>query len=180
MRAKRVGIAWGVVVLLWTMAWAQGSLTGGQVERFLQVYEELKPVFDTMEVEDTPAEESPAALAMQWGKTVTQDAKAQAVLAKHGLDAASWTDLASRVMTTYMVLKMSEGGDSPLVQLRQSLAELEKDTSIPASMKPEIVANLQQAIVQYEDMEKMVSPEDKAAVRPLLPRLDTALEWTDQ
>jgi hypothetical protein len=47
-------------------------------------------------------------------------------------------------------------------------------------MKPEIVANLQQAIVQYEDMEKMVSPEDKAAVRPLLPRLDTALEWTDQ
>lgn len=25
-----------------------------------------------------------------------------------------------------------------------------------------------------------VSPEDKAAVRPLLPRLDTALEWTDQ
>jgi hypothetical protein len=83
-------------------------------------------------------------------------------------------------MTTYMVLKMSEGGDSPLVQLRQSLAELEKDTSIPASMKPEMVANLQQAIAQYEDMEKKVSPEDKAAVRPLLPRLDTALEWTDQ
>lgn len=180
MWGKRLGIGCGVLVLLWSMAWAQSPLTGSQVERFLQVYEELKLLLDALEVEDTSAEANPAALAMQWEKIVAQDAKAHAVLAKHGLDVASWTDLASRVMTTYMVLKMSEEGDSPVVQLRQSLADLQKDTSIPASMKPEMVASLQQAMAQYEDMEKKVSEEDKAAVRPLLPRLDTALEWTDQ
>ncbi len=180
MRAKLLGIGLGMAVVLWSAAWAQGPLTSSQVERFVRSYEELKPVFDAMEGEGSPEEESPAALAAQWGKAVMHDAKAQAVLAKNGLDAASWADLASRVMSTYMVLKMSEGGDSPLVQLRQSLAELEKDTSIPASMKPEMVANLRQSIAQYETMEKNVSDQDKAAVRPLLPRLDAVLEWTDQ
>lgn len=172
-----VGVAWWLVT---AVAWAAGPLTAQEVDRFVQSYAELKPIFDADDPGEAGAGEDPAALAAGWGKTLARDATAQAVLTRHGLDLARWTDLASRVLTAYMVLKMSEGGGSPAAQLRRSLAELEKDTSIPASMKPEMMANYRQAIAQYEAMERSVSEADKAAVRSRLPQLDAVLEWTDQ
>ncbi len=170
------GVAW---VVLGGMVWAAGPLTVKDVERFVQSYTELKPLFDADDTGEAGGED-PGALAAGWGKALARDAHAKGVLSKYGFDIPQWTDVASRVLATYMVLKMSEGGGSPAAQLRRSLAELEKDPSVPAGMKPELVANYRQAIAQYEAMEKSVSEADKLAVRSRISQLDTLLEWNDQ
>jgi hypothetical protein len=168
-----------VVLVIGSPCWAQEPLKAADVQRFIASYGELKPLLDAADAGDEAAE-NPSALATSWGKVVAQNVQARAILAKHGLSEAAWASLADVVLRTYMVLKMSEGGAAPLAQLRQSLVELEADTSIPANLKPEMVANYRQAIAQYEAMEKSVSAADKTTVRPFVPQLDGLLEWTDQ
>lgn len=166
-------------VLYAASAWS-ADLTKKQVEGFVHSMTELKPLFDSYADEegDDGDASSTAQIMKDWTTGLRERQDFLAILKKNGLGLADWETVSQDVVHAYMAIKFGKDGKDAVAQMQESMRTLESSPDISEAQKEEILTQMRQGIVEFEEM-LSAAPENQAMVRPFLSQLDTIFEWQD-
>lgn len=168
-----------VVMMCAVPAWSAG-LTETQVEGFVNSMTELKPLFDRYadEVGDDGDASSTGQIMKDWTAGLRERQEVLSVLKKNGFDLPGWEMVSQDVVQAYTAIKFGRDGKDVVAQMRESMQSMESSPDIPEAQKAEIRVQMQHSISEFEKM-LSAAPENQAAVRPFLPRLDAIFEWQE-
>jgi hypothetical protein len=174
---RRLAVFTLAVTFMAQTAWCAG-LSGQDVQGFIGAMQDLKPYFEQY-AQEAGEEGSDAARAMDgWAMALQQHHEVEGTLEKHGFTTETWPVVAHQVTQAYMAVKLGGDGENVLGQMRQSVAEIENSTDIPAEYKEQMLSQMKVSMAQME--QSLAAPaEDQAAVKPYLGQLDTLFEWQE-
>lgn len=179
MKVVRLCMIIFTLFFLTTTAWS-AALTPGDVQGFVGSMRELKAVFDQYvdEIGDDGDATSTSQLVNDWAQSLRTRADVLKILSRFGFQFENWLVVCQRATTAYTAIKLGQGGEDVLGQMRQSLEDLQNDPEIPEEQKAQMQAQMEASMAEIEEI--MNAPQaDQDMVRPFIMDLDQIFDWQE-
>jgi len=165
---------------------ANSPLTGADIEHFMDAMKPLQKLAKKYDMEEDPdgaannmtgRDFSPMSRSLARIKDHEAYGEFKTIIRDAGFSSTEhWANVGDRVMKAYISLNISqEMTPEQKQEMRQSMAEIEKNEYLSPEMKKQLLANLHQTMTMMDNLSRS-DKTDQETLKPYLPKLERLFE----